>query len=165
MNIHLITAGLLGGLYLAGNAQAEIYKNIDANGHVTYSNMPSRGATRLDLGEPSSHRNLDNTPKPLRTKMATPADFPRVDKSTQNRRDDKRRQILLSELETEQKALGEAKKAHSEHEQTFESLKNSTQKNPAELNKAQEKSRILQSDVDTHQSNIELLQKELANLR
>ena len=83
-------------------AQAEIYKRVDADGHVTYSSEPIKGGKKLHL-------------EPLPT-MVAPAAAPakdrgrnsefRVDGETQNNRDDTRRKILEDELATEEKALG-----------------------------------------------------------
>lgn len=66
---------------------------------------------------------------------ATQSDFPKVDKQTQNQRDDKRKQILLSELDSEQKALEASKNERS------------------------------QADTQLHQKNIELLHKEVNALK
>ena len=65
----------------------------------------------------------------------TPSNFPKIDKQTQNQRDDKRKAILLSELDTEEKALASAR----------------SQNSPL--------------DVDMHQKNIQLLQKEIGALK
>lgn len=69
------------------------------------------------------------------TSTPSPSDFPHVDKQVQSQRDDKRKEILLSELETEQKALMSAK----------------NQGKPAE--------------ADLHEKNIELLKKEVGALK
>ena len=74
-------------------AHAEIYRAVDADGHVTYSNTPIKGGKKLNLeplstmmppGKPSAH-----------------GDFPRVDSATQKRRDDTRFKILQNELTNE----------------------------------------------------------------
>ena len=69
------------------------------------------------------------------TATATPSDFPKVNKQTQSQRDEKRKEILLSELRAEQSAL--------------ETIK--TQPTSSEIN--------------LHQQNIQLLKKEINALK
>lgn len=116
--------------------QAEIYKYVDETGHVTYSNTPRPGAKQL---------NIDGVrPGKAKTKAASPYYFPRVDKATQQQRDAMRRQLLLDELQQEQRNLAAAQAA---------------QRQPgADLNKAAETTRL-------HEKNIEMLNKELARIK
>jgi hypothetical protein len=100
-----IRASLIAGLaFFAMNAaHAEIYKQVDAQGRVTYSNVPMKGATKLNL-EP-----LNTVPASRpKTSVAAPSGFPKVDGDTQKKRDDTRRRILEEELATEEKMLAEA---------------------------------------------------------
>lgn len=155
---------LLLGLGVHLSAGAEIYKHIDADGNVTYSNIPMKGAQKLDIEPPAT----SGTP-PAKTKTPTPANFPRVDKSEQKQRDEKRRQILEEELASERLALEEAKKALAEGEADPEVFrvkgkdgKTVTRRNVA---KYQEKISQLQENVSLHEKNIELLEKELSSLK
>src|SRR3990167_6983834 len=69
-------------------AQAEIYKAIDADGHVTYSSTPIKGGKKIIL-EP-----LPTMVPPARARSAaSPEDFPRVDGETQKGRDKKKKKI------------------------------------------------------------------------
>ena len=43
---------------LSGIASAEIYKHVDADGRITYSNIKTKGASRLDI-DPVSYTHLD----------------------------------------------------------------------------------------------------------
>lgn len=87
----------------ATTAHAEIYKHVDAEGRVTYSNVPMKGAVKLNL-EP-----LTTIPASRpKTSAASPPGFPKVDGDTQKKRDDTRRKILEEELEAEEKLLAEA---------------------------------------------------------
>lgn len=139
-------------------AVAEVYKIIDADGRVTYTNVPTKGAKKLDIDPvPSSGAS---EPK-QNAKVPTPASFPRVDKQTQNQRDNTRRQILQAELEAERKALEEAKKAYVEGESNPEVYKAANGKTFRNVAKFQEKMKVLQANVDGHERNIQLLQKEL----
>ncbi|BCB25502.1 hypothetical protein SKTS_03880 [Sulfurimicrobium lacus] len=104
-------------------AHAEIYKQVDAQGRVTYSNVPMKGATKLNL-EPL------NTVPATRSKASTPSPsgFPKVDGDTQKKRDDTRRKILEDELAAEEKLLMEASAqkdatAISLHEKNVAALK------------------------------------------
>ncbi len=130
-----------------GWAQAEIYKYIDADGHVTYSSSPIKGAKKLNLepkgGMPSTVRahNVDTSP----------SDFPRVDSNTQKNRDGARRKILEDELANEGKLLAEAR----------QNLKNGYENQEAPMSKIKE----LQELVMLHEKNIEALKSELANLK
>lgn len=157
MNKSLLSLCLISScLSICVPAQAEIYKSVDANGHITYSNIPNKGATRLNLGPPAPN-NID---RPSRAKAATPSDFPRVDRQTQNQRDDKRKQILQDELAAEKQALEDSRKARAEAELASAASRNSkTSPNQA---KPEDK---LQSDINAHEKNIQLLQKELDSLK
>ena len=153
-------------LALPFSAQAEIYKQVDADGHVTYSNVKIKGAKKIMI-EPAdtSFGTSGEGSKRANSRSATPASFPKVDSETQKQRDGSRREILQSELETEKKALEDAKKAYAEGESKPEVFQkknadgsSSTFRN---VNKFQEKMKNLQADVDAHQRNVELLEKEI----
>lgn len=150
---------------LSGNAFAEIYKRVDADGRVTYSNVKTKGATRLEL-DPDANVISNDRPKSAGSKRTpTPEGFPRVDKDTQNQRDGKRKDILQNELDAEKAALDQAKKAYAEGESNPEVFKTKDGKTLRNVPKFEEKMKTLQVDVDSHQKNIELLQKELDSLK
>jgi len=139
-------------------AHADIYKTVDSEGNIMYSNVPNKGAVKLDIeGFPSGNNSANNKAERInRAKTPTPINFPRVDSQTQTQRDDKRKQILISELEIEQKALQDAKKAYAGSAPPF---------SRDTSGKVDEKTQRLQADVDTHEKNVQLLQKELASLK
>ncbi|HEY8355494.1 MAG TPA: DUF4124 domain-containing protein [Methylophilaceae bacterium] len=143
-------------------ASAEIYKIIDENGRVTYTNVPTKGAQKLDIDPPP--KNGASTPS-RETRTPSPSDFPRVDRQTQSQRDDTRRKILLEELEAERKALEEAKKAYEEGASKPEVYRGADGKTYRNVAKFEEKMKQLQANVDAHEKNIELLQKELEALK
>lgn len=95
---------MVGFTFFAMNtAHAEIYKHVDEQGRVTYSNVPMKGATKLNL-EP-----LNTVPATRsKTSAASPSGFPKVDGDTQKKRDDTRRKILEEELAAEEKMLADA---------------------------------------------------------
>lgn len=148
--------------------RADIYKTVDAEGHVTYSNVKLKGAKKLDL-EPAdtsfgTNTNSGSGSEGKRTSQAknpTPASFPKVDAGTQNQRDAKRKEILQGELDAEKKALDDAKKAYTEGESNPEVFKTKDGKTLRNVPKFEEKMKSLQADVDAHQRNIDLLQKEI----
>ena len=100
--IRLCLTGWL-AFFAINAAHAEIYKHVDAQGRVTYSNVPMKGATKLNLD------SLNTVPATRpRTSVASPSNFPKVDGDTQKKRDDTRRRILEEELTAEEKLLVEA---------------------------------------------------------
>ncbi|HEX5364708.1 MAG TPA: DUF4124 domain-containing protein [Gallionella sp.] len=140
-------------------AQAEIYKSVDKDGHVTYSSSPIRGGKRIIL-EP----NL-SVPSERSRSTAAAENFPRVDGRTQRGRDDTRRQILDEELATEEKLLAEANQALKEGEAAPEVYRGKDGKTYRNVAKYDEKVKALKEQVDLHQRNVEALKTELSRLR
>ncbi|MBU0620511.1 MAG: DUF4124 domain-containing protein [Gammaproteobacteria bacterium] len=153
---HLIMLGC--AATFAIEAQAEIYKRVDEDGHVTYSSTPIKGAKKLHL-EPLP------TMAPPPKARSTPGDFPRVNSETQERRDDTRRKILEDELATETEALEEARARLKEGQDTPEVSKGPDGQTYRNVAKYQEKVAALQEEVDAHEKNVEALKTELANLK
>ena len=154
-------------------AFAEIYKHVDADGRITYSNVKIKGAKKLALepadtsfgtGASNSDSSEAGAKRSSSTRTATPASFPKVDANTQNQRDGKRKDILQSELDAEKKALEDAKKAYAEGEAKPEVYRTKNGKILRNVPKFQEKMSALQADVDAHQRNIELLEKEINSI-
>lgn len=149
----LLCAGLIGW------AQAEIYKNVDADGHVTYSSTPAKGARKLNL-----ERLPGTTPVRARNN-ATPSDFPRIDSGTQRSRDNMRRKILGDELATEEKLLAEARlnlKYGMDNPEVYRDQDGNTLRNVPQY---EEKINVLQRQVTLHEKNIEALKTELLKSR
>ena len=141
-------------LVLAPAAQAEIYKFVDENGMVTYTNMPRPGAkpqTVLpDLNATTSAKpatEISPAKKPG-AKVPTPSYFPRVDVTTQRKRDDMRRQLLEEEMRSEERNLAAARSA----------LAAGSRQPGADLAK-------LADAVRMHEKNIQMLNKELSHIR
>lgn len=133
-------------LSLALPAEAAIYKYVDAEGNVTFTDRYRPGAVKLvDDGNhtvaPSARRRGGQT-------SASPANFPRVDRQTQSRRDDVRRSLLLDERKSEENALAAVLSA----------LAGGKPRSPADQAKLQENRRL-------HEKNIEMLDKELARIK
>lgn len=141
-------------------AAADVYKCIDDEGRVTYTNDPgaARSCTRL-----KSEQAVSTIPSPTRpatpaTTASTPADFPRVGANDQRARDDSRRQVLETELSNEQEALAAAEAELAEQDAVRFGDERNYQKKLDRLQPYQDK-------VDLHRRNIEALDKELTRLR
>ena len=133
------------------HAKAEIYKSVDEDGRVTYSNVPSKGAQKLNL-EPL------NTVPSSKPNTQSPGNFLKVDAETQKSRDNMRRQILENELAQEMTQLEDAKKALAEGEATRLGSERNYQR-------YLERIQPLKDAVAEHQKNIDALKEELAGLR
>lgn len=134
-------------LCLAWPAWADIYKHVDGEGRITYSNIPIKGAHKLDLGPipltvPAPRGRAANGTK-LASTTPSPANFPRVDAATQSRRDQTKLQILQDELGSEQKLLDTAR-----------------QKLASAPSDAK-----LRDNTLMHEKNIETLRKEIARVQ
>lgn len=133
-------------LGMSSVAWADIYKAVDADGHVTYSSVPLKGGKRVAV-----------TPQPTTSSpaashsSATPHNFPKVDQETQKGRDGSRRKILEDELRMEEDLLGMAKK----------NLQAGQEQRPRDEQKMKE----LTKQVDIHQGNVAALNTELAKVK
>lgn len=141
------------------NAHAEIYKIIDANGKITYSNIPAKGAQRLNLEPLSSIPSSAPSGRPRSAAAnSTPPSFPRVDSDTQKKRDDMRRKLLNDELSAEMKHLAESRLALTDGE-------NVRLGNERNYQKYIDRIQQLKDNVTMHEKNVAALQKELSNLK
>lgn len=147
--------------------QAEIYKSVDKDGHVTYSSTPLKGGKRIILepGATTSSSSSSASAPRQRGEYSSPRDFPRVDGATQRGRDDTRRQILEEELATEERLLVEAKQNLKEGEANPEVFKGKDGKTYRNVAKYDEKVKTLNDQVELHQNNVEALKTELSKLR
>lgn len=151
-----------------GLCVANIYKCVDDNGQTTFADTKTRTLYKnCQLFMKDDNQPLPSAPanKPGKARTQTPADFPRIDRNTQNARDDKRRQILQSELESEKQALAEAKAAYTEGSEKPEVYRGADGKTYRNVVKFEAKMLRLQADVEAHTKNVQLLQKELERLR
>ncbi|MDP2758959.1 MAG: DUF4124 domain-containing protein [Sideroxyarcus sp.] len=151
---------LCGALAFGGIAHAEIYKHVGKDGRVTYSSEPVKGARKLQL-EP-----LNTVPAPkANSKPESSAGFARVDRETQTRRDDRRRNILEDELASEQTALAAAREKLKMAQDTPEVYRTESGQIFRNVAKHDENVRLAEEVVKTHEGNIKALQTELANLK
>lgn len=163
----IFSSFIFAALCLPLSTYAQIYKYVDSEGRVTYSNVKIKGAKKLELEPADTNFGTDSgggesAPKRATpTRSATPNNFPKVDKTTQNQRDNQRKEVLQSELDAEKSALEKAKQAYAEGESNPEVYKTKEGKTFRNVPKFEEKMKALQDDVDAHQRNVDLLTKEL----
>lgn len=145
-------------LILAAPAQAEIYKYVDENGQVTFTDVFKKGGKRIELpSAPAPAARAGKAPTKASYKPS-PADFPRIDAGTQKRRDDIRRQVLQDEISGEKRNAEEARRqlALGERLQPGERATDATYL--SRVNK-------LRATVQQHEQNVVSIQRELANLK
>ncbi|KAF7600789.1 MAG: hypothetical protein CGU28_00690 [Candidatus Dactylopiibacterium carminicum] len=146
------------GLLAPGIAHADIYKCVDDQGHTTYTNdRPAqerrKQCTLMTREQPVS------TVSPIRSSSTpTPANFPRVDQSTQKRRDDDRLRILETELDSESKQLETARKELTEQE----SVRLGDERN---YQRYLDRIKTYKDKVELHERNIEAINREISKLR
>ena len=137
---------------------AETCKYLDKEGKTIYSNVPIKNARKVVCFQPPAPVAAENPPPPPAPAPSTSPDKPRVDASTQRKRDDERRQILEEELSREQTALSEARRALSEQEAArFGDERN--------YERVQQRLKPFQEAVEVHEKNIVSIKREMANLR
>lgn len=162
MKALLFPLGLI-TLGLSLPARAEIYKCTDASGIATFTDNPRsfnrKQCVSMNMdpvvvisAPPKRDRSSGSGTRSTapRPETPSPANFPRVDSSTQKQRDMTRRQVLQEEMETEQRLLEASQRALD-----------AAQRQPAMAAQLPQ----LRNEVIAHQKNIEALQKELARVR
>ena len=149
--IALLTAISLIGMTLARAGDSDIYVCTDASGVKSYGNIgDGKGCKKVDLP------GLSTFPATKKTAKA-PSDFPRVDDSTQKKRDSERRQILSDELKSEQQKLADLNARYNNGEPD----RIGGEKN---YSKYQERAQSMKDDITRAQQNVDSLQRELNGL-
>jgi len=146
---------LLPCLVYAGYTQADIYKHVDADGNVTYSNTPIKGGKKLDLGPLP-------TMEPFKE---SDSEFSRVKQATQKSRDDARRKILEDELATEQKLLADARQNLKDVEDNPQISHGPDGKTYRNVTGYDESVKSAQDQVALHERNVEALNTELSRFK
>lgn len=126
-------------------AQANIYKHVDKDGNITFTNRRIPNAEKISIA--SYSRNSESNS----IRLQSNGNAPRVKDKMQKERDTVRRQILQKELMSEEK--------HFTETQTYLEQSSNT-----EANNSQEKIVQLKNKLFLHQRNITALKKELARL-
>ncbi|MCC2954259.1 DUF4124 domain-containing protein [Massilia sp. IC2-477] len=161
---------VLAGLALHNGAQAQgaVYKCVDDQGRVEFTDSARKGCKALDLpgyAPPAPPRASapipavrPMSPQQAASAAATPASFPRVDGAQQRARDDDRREILNDELRIEQKKLLELRR-------DFNNGEPERQGNERNYAKYQERVASMRDEIGRTERNIEALQREISNIR
>lgn len=131
----------------------------DAQGNVTYTNVATaapRGAKKIRCFQVA-------TPPAVSSGAAQRTEppeqnFPSVDRDTQRERDAERRRILEQELAAEQRRLAQARQALQEQE----SVRTGEERN---YQRFLDRVEPYQEAVETHERNVQALQREINNLR
>lgn len=143
-------------------AAQDIFKCTDADGRVTYSNVPTKSCRKIVL-EPMM--NVPSVAKTSNKAVAAPSNnFPKVDDKTQKSRDGDRRRILETELAAEQKNAEQAKKELAEQEGIVLPSER-MQGGAISGGKVQERLQPFKDKLALHERNIEAIRKEIGNLR
>lgn len=127
-------------------AETNIYKHVDKDGNITFTNRRIPNAEKISLA--SYSRNSGPGP----AKLQSNGTAPRVKDTTQKERDTVRRQILQKELSAEEKHFTDTQM----HLDQFSDI--------SEVNNPHEKVVQLRNKLFQHQRNITALKKELARL-
>ncbi len=138
----------------AGYAQADIYKKVDKDGNVTYSNKPIKGGKKIELQEL-------HTMEPFK---GTTAEQEQVDRTVQKNRDAERRKILEDELAAEQKLLAEARQ-NLQDAQDNPQISHFGGKTFRNVAGQEEAIKTAQEQVDLHQRNVDALKQELSQFK
>jgi len=136
-------------------ANTEIYKHVDNDGRITFSNKPIKGAKRLQPAPASPKFNAGTVQHKK---------FPKVSNQTQKKRDTKRRQLLENELKNEYRLLVNAKQVLAKTSENSVINKINTTQSQHDVIKHENKKKIIQDRVLLHERNISALKKELASL-
>jgi len=152
--MHKCTALFLALAMTTSLAKADIYRSVDASGHVTFSNIPSPGAVRILVEKPQQR----TAEPPISHKPTAETQFPQISPSTQKAMDNTRRKILDNELASEKKALAEAKKAYL----AASSIRLGSEHN---YQKYLDRVKPFKDAVTIHEQNIAAIEQELDKLR
>ncbi|WP_297571895.1 DUF4124 domain-containing protein [uncultured Deefgea sp.] len=153
---------LIGLLFLCNMAHADIYKYVDSNGNVTFTNSPIKGAVRImSESQPAANpirRNNESVKSP-RVAVPSPVNFPKVDAATQKTRDSNRKLILEEELSSERELFNKAKKNLQEADANRSAAE---QANPKLY---LDRIGRLREAIVMHEKNVTALQAELTRVR
>jgi hypothetical protein len=142
-------------------ADSVVYKCVDKNGRVEFTDTNKPGCKVLDLpGYVSTPAPIPRAAPAVTMRQASPnpAGFPRVDTATQRARDDDRRAILEDELRGEERKLADLKR-------DFNNGEPERQGNEKNYAKYQERVAQMRDNIGRSEKNIEALKREIANIK
>lgn len=146
-NLSVIFVTVLLGFTSVTVAGKEIYKLVDKDGNITFTNRPTRHAQKVNLASFSGNANTRSTDTVIQKSTSAPS----IKSNAQKERDGTRRQILEKELHSENKLLSDTKQSLSQISQSDDSLQDG-------------KIAQLKNKLFLHQRNISALKKELSRL-
>jgi len=150
----LVTFGTLPGI--APAQVTEIYKCVEPNGRPLYtSDKRETAGKKCELV--SREVNVVPAQKAPPPAAKSPANFPKESAADRASAKGRQRDILEKELATEQKLLADAKQKLAEQEQ----VRTGDERNYARM---LERLQPFRDSVETHQKNVEALQRELSSL-
>ncbi|MBS3916267.1 MAG: DUF4124 domain-containing protein [Sulfuritalea sp.] len=155
MNINWKLLSVWAVAWVAIPAWADVYKCVEEDGHVTYTNTKPAAKAKCTL---LSRESRVSTVPGRTTSTPSPAGFPKVDGSTQKARDNDRRTILDQELSAEQKNLDQARKELAEQE----AVRTGDERN---YQRVLDRLQPFKDKVALHERNIEALKREIGNLK
>jgi len=154
-------------LLLCGSALASnhiLYECVDASGNKQFTNIPAnpKACKVLNIA-PSPAPSAPAAPAGGKSaarppQVATPSQFPRVDRELQRQRDGDRLRILENELGGEERLLAQAKKELAQQE----SVRLGDEKN---YQRVLERLEPFQKRVKLHEDNIANLRREISKVR
>lgn len=150
-------------LVCAPFAHAEIYKRVDKDGNVTYSNKPLKGARKIAL-DPLPTMNAYDGDRGDRD-----AHYERVKRTTQRDRDATRRKVLEDELSNEEQLLVEARQnLKDQNLKEANTAPGGTDADGSALigaPAAADGVKHAQDEVDLHERNINAIKQELSGIK
>lgn len=159
----LAAALLFGAAGQAGaRAEGSIFLCVDANGKRELTDTMKPGCRQLtvpgSIPAPAPRKASSVAGTSTRTTAPAPADFPKVDTSTQRVRDSERRDILNEELRAEERRLADLRKE-------FNSGEPERQGNERNYAKYQERVEQMRASIKRGEANIEALNREISNIK
>lgn len=155
MNINWKFFSVWAVAWLAMPAWADVYKCVDEDGHVTYTN--TKPSPKAKCNALSRDQRVSTVPGRA-ANTPSPAGFPKVNGDVQKARDNDRRMILEQELATEQKNLDQARKELAEQE----AVRTGDERN---YQRVLDRLQPYKDKVALHERNLEALKKEIGNLK
>jgi hypothetical protein len=137
-----------------------IYMCVDESGRRSFTNVRSemKGRKCERQTEPALPITPGVKPPARGPGSASPADFPKVDASTQRTRDDMRRKVLTEELANEQKLLERATQELGDARTPRAGEDKSSTRHLERVNEAEK-------EQQRHRQNVESIQREIGTLK
>lgn len=157
--VALLTGLMTLGLSTACSA-SEIYKVVDEQGRVVFTNKSTKNGQRVQLGKVQFHKPRATAATHTHQTNISLGSYPKVSQSQQNKRDSRRRQILSQELINETRLLDKAMKAiHSIEQKSKQGSSKQSYFVASQFDILQ-----LRDRAASHERNIKALETELNNI-